>query len=147
MKDSKSRFNDLKKDFGSIGARVQIIPYSPSSVFFRNGVVNVNVNEDQFGEFFEINVSKDMLKSLKVVRVESLTNHLILASDSGIQYLCGKFNNNLFIKGLNSVYSQQGKTNSFRGNAKKKPLRKIVRINNFNPVYRQQALMNSNYMI
>ncbi len=100
MEDIKNIIGKIKNDFGEIGTRIKIIPFTPSSRLFKSNLVSVSVAHDEQGEFFEILITKDMIKDLKVVRINMESNHLIMVAGQQAQYLCGSYEGSLFMNNL-----------------------------------------------
>lgn len=126
-----------KEDFNLIGARVQIVPYSPESGMFTCKVVKVNVVEDERGELFEVTISRDILNNLKVVRVDSNTKHLILVAAHDEQYLCGAFRQNLFIKNIFRRPVSDRNKSSFGNTTRKKLSGSYLNLDKITGLYRQ----------
>lgn len=100
MEDIKELILKIKQEFLKIGTRIKIIPFTPSSKLFRSNLLSISVEQDEKGEFFEVLISKDLVKSLKVVRINKESGHLILVAGYPYQYLCGTFDNSLYLNNL-----------------------------------------------
>lgn len=141
MENIAQNIRQLKEDFSSIGARVQIVPYSKESGMFKCNIVKVNVVEDERGEFFELTISRDILNNLRVVRKDQYTNHLILVASENEQYLCGSFNKNLFIKNIfrknNSLFGK--KKSSFDGSHRKRLSGSYLSMDKISELYKHSA--------
>lgn len=100
MEDIKEIINRIKAEFIKIGARIKIIPFTPSSKLFRNNLMSITVEQDEKGEFFEVLISRDLVKGLKVVRVNKESGHLIIVAGHQNQYLCGHYDSSLHLTNL-----------------------------------------------
>ena len=113
MEDLKEIIGRLKLEFSRIGARIKLIPFTPTSKLFRSNLVTACVANDEEGEFFEILVSKDIIRELKVVRVNMESKHLILVADHHTNYLCGHFDGSLYINNLSTQHRKLPKQKNF----------------------------------
>jgi hypothetical protein len=113
MEDLKEIIGRLKLEFSKIGARIKLIPFTPTSKLFRSNLVTACVAHDKDGEFFEILVSKDIIRELRVVRVNLESKHLILVADHQTHYLCGHFDGSLYINNLSTQHRKLTKNNNF----------------------------------
>ncbi len=100
MEDIREIISRIKDEFIMIGARIKIIPFTPSSRIFRSNLMSITIEQDEKGEFFEVLISRDLVKMLKVVRVNIESGHLILVAGHQNQYLCGYYDNSLHLNNL-----------------------------------------------
>lgn len=113
MEDLKEIIGRLKLEFSKIGARIKIIPFTPTSKLFRSNLVTASIASDEKGEYFEVLVSRDIIRELRVVRVNLESKHLILVADHQTHYLCGHFDGSLYINNLSAQHRKLPKHKNF----------------------------------
>ncbi|MBA4029416.1 MAG: hypothetical protein C0478_00605 [Planctomyces sp.] len=90
----------LQRQFTRIGARAQVRWLNGDGVQSR-GPVALDITRDQFGEMFDIRLSKDTPADIEVLHVEPRQRHLLLMSrsdnDEKHKFLCGHDERHWFV--------------------------------------------------